>query len=323
MPRPKRRGTALVFGVFLLTAPLRAANLPTPDHVVVVIEENHSYTQITSTYASSAPNLLSLAAAGADFTNSHATDHPSQPNYLELFSGSNQGVTSDTIPGSTPFTTANLGAQLIAAGKTFTGYSEDLPAAGSLASTSGNYARKHNPWSDWQAASPAANQLPASTNQPLTAFPSDFTQLPTLSFVIPNLVDDMHNGTDPSTISTGDTWFQNHLGAYASWCMTHNSLLVVTFDEDNTSNLNPNQIFTVFYGPMVQPGQYSESINHYSVLRTLEDLYSLPHAGSAASATAITDAFVPEPSALLLAATALLLGVRRSRPARPTRETPS
>jgi hypothetical protein len=312
-----------VVGLILLwsTAPLRAAILSMPpDHVVIVIEENHSYTQITSTYASSAPNILALAASGAVFTNSHATAHPSQPNYLELFSGSSQGTTSDTIPSNTPFTAANLGAQLIAVAKTFFGYSEDLPSVGSLVSTSGNYARKHNPWSDWQANSPGANQLPASTNQPLSAFPTDFTQLPTVSFVVPNQNDDMHNGTDPSTIATGDTWFQNHLGAYSSWAQSHNSLLIVTFDEDNTSNLNPNQILTIFSGPMIQPGHYSEFVNHDNILRTLEDLYDLPYAGSAATAAPITDAFftpVPEPGMLWLVGVAFLLGRRRcGRPSR-------
>ena len=82
-----------------------ANGVPRPDHVVIVIEENHSYSEIIG--SSAAPYINSLAAQGALFTQSYATTHPSQPNYLHLFSGSNQGVTNDSCPHS--FSTANLG----------------------------------------------------------------------------------------------------------------------------------------------------------------------------------------------------------------------
>lgn len=116
--------------------------LPKPDHVVIVVEENHSYSEIIG--SPSAPYINSLAQSGALFTDSHATAHPSQPNYLELFSGSNQGVTNDSCPHS--FATESEASQLIAAGKSFVGYSEGLPGEGSLVCTSGKYARKHAPW---------------------------------------------------------------------------------------------------------------------------------------------------------------------------------
>src|SRR6267142_2557362 len=83
--------------------------------------------------------------------------------------------------------TANLGNLLIGASKTFTGFSEDLPSAGSTVCTSGAYARNHNPWVDF-------SNVPSASNQPFTSFPTNFTTLPTISFVIPNLNDDMHDG---------------------------------------------------------------------------------------------------------------------------------
>src|ERR1041384_508843 len=77
-----------------------------------------------------------------------------------------------------PLTTPNLGRALIAAGKSFAGYSQDLPQDGSLVlSNNGgpgsgvDYQRKHNPWSNWQADNPTGNQLPASTNLTFNAFP--------------------------------------------------------------------------------------------------------------------------------------------------------
>jgi hypothetical protein len=93
----------------------------------------------------------------------------------------------------------------------------------------------------------------------------------------------MHDGT----IAQGDTWLQSNLDAYAQWAKSHNSLLIVTWDEDDSSQ--SNQIPTIFYGAGVKTGRYAERINHYSVLRTMEDMYGLPYAGAASSATSITD----------------------------------
>jgi uncharacterized membrane protein len=243
-----------------------------PDHVIVVMEENHSFSEIIG--SSSAPFINSLAQQGALFTQSFAVEHPSQPNYLDLFSGSNQGVTDDSCPHT--FSTENLASELAAAGLSFTGFSEDLPAAGSTVCTSGAYAEKHAPWVNF-------TNVPTSENQPFTSFPADLNTLPTLSFVIPNLNDDMHDGT----IAQGDTWLQQHLNGYIQFAQTHNSLLIVTWDEDDNSS--SNQIATIFVGPMVKQGQFTETINHFNVLRTLEDLYGLTHAGSAATASAISD----------------------------------
>ncbi|MFL5330881.1 MAG: alkaline phosphatase family protein [Gemmataceae bacterium] len=264
------------------------AGVPVPDHVVIVMEENHSFNEILGA-GSPATYIRSLAndPYGATFTQSFAIEHPSQPNYLDLFAGGNQGVVNDSLPPNLPFTTANLGAEMLSNGRTFTGYSEDLPAVGADVEISGAYARKHNPWVNWQGA--GLNGIPAASNQPLTSFATDFANLPTLSFVIPNLDNDMHNGASPATIVRGDTWLQSHLDNYAQWAKTHNSLLIVTFDEDDSSQAN--HIGTLFFGPMVQHGSYSEQVDHYRVLRTLEDMYNLTHAGNSAARTPITDSW--------------------------------
>jgi hypothetical protein len=165
---------------------------------------------------------------------------------------------------------------LIAAGKTFVGYSEDQPSAGSQVETSGGYAKKHNPWSDF-------TNVPTNDNQPFTAFPSNYSTLPTVSIVVPNLTDDMHDGT----VRQGDSWLQTNLSAYATWAKANNSLLIVTWDEDDGSQ--SNQIPTIFYGPQVVTGKYGEYVDHFGLLRTLEDMYALPHAGASASATPIQD----------------------------------
>jgi phosphatidylinositol-3-phosphatase len=240
--------------------------LPTPAHVVVAVFENKAAGQVHG----AAPFLDSLAEQGAALTDAHGETHPSEPNYLALFSGSTQGVTSDACPVS--FDGDNLAAQLRAAGKSFVGYSESLPNAGYTGCSAGDYARKHAPWVDFPA-------LPASVNQPLSAMPADYADLPTVAFVVPNLCDDMHD----CSVETGDTWARQHLGPYVAWATTHDSLLIVTFDED--VGTAANHIATVVVGAGVRPGStFGGRVDHYSLLRTLEDMYGLPPLGHAAQA---------------------------------------
>lgn len=251
-----------------------AAQLPRPSHVVVVIEENKNYSGIIGNR--SAPYINALAARGALFTRATAVAHPSEPNYLALFSGSTKAITDDSCPHT--FAGANLASEAIAAHRTFAGYSESIPATGYTGCSSGEYARKHNPWSDFR-------NVPAASNRSFAAFPRDYANLPAISFVIPNLIDDMHDGT----VSQGDTWLKQNLNGYAQWATSHNSLLVLTWDEDDDSG--GNHIATVITGANVRPGRYAQSVNHYSVLRMLEDLYGLPHVGASATAAPATGIF--------------------------------
>ena len=179
-------------------------------HVVVVIVENRDFSDVIGNRAAPYVSTV-LARQGAVLTNSIALSHPSQPNYLQLFSGSPQtaATINDAVPGSfapagAPPTgagldTPNLGASVRRAGGTYATYSENLAlAADPLAYEAGGrsgqlYVRKHNPGSNWIAANPVGNQLPASTNQDFSAFKATpFAKLPTLAFVIPNECNDAH-----------------------------------------------------------------------------------------------------------------------------------
>ncbi|MFJ2863361.1 alkaline phosphatase family protein [Kitasatospora sp. NPDC087314] len=284
-PRSRRTATALGSAAALVAASAglwaatassaQAAALPVPDHIVVVVMENHAYTQVIG--SSSAPYLNSLATGGANLTQSFGITHPSQPNYYALFSGSTQGVTDDSCVSVGALQAPNLASEVTAAGKTWASYNETLPAQGSTVCSSGKYAQKHNPWFGF-------GNVPVSSAKTFTQFPTDYTTLPNVSFVVPNLCSDMHD----CSVGTGDTWIKNNLGAYATWATSHNSLLVVTFDEDN--RLAGNRIPTVVYGAHVTTGSTSAtSYNHYNLLRTLEDLAGVStHAGNAASAADIT-----------------------------------
>jgi acid phosphatase len=242
---------------------------------MVAIFENENAQSIVG--SQDAPYLTSLARTGTTFTDAHAEAHPSQPNYLALFSGSTQGVKDDACPQT--FSGPNLAAQLKDAGRTFAGYSEDLPSVGYTGCNAGGYARKHSPWVDFTG-------VPGSVNQPYTALPADFSRLPTVSFVVPNLCNDMHD----CGVATGDAWLSHAVPeilrsrAFASG----RSLLVVTFDEGVRAD---NRIATVLAGPAARPrARSARAYTHYSLLRTIEDAWRLaPLATGDAAAVPMTD----------------------------------
>ena len=215
------------------------------------------------------------------------------------------GIGDRMIPARLrPFTTPNLGAAVRAHGGTFAIFSETLPFPGfdgDLFGTGiGRYARKHNPVINWIGFSakpiPVAVRrfvLPESVNLGFGATidpntgrryrgfavdeqgkPLGFEHLPTVSIVIPNLAHDAHDGS----LRDADQWLRQHIRPYADWAMRHNALLILTFDENGAAKYaihgNPYKegitpIPTVFYGPMVKPGRYTEPSDHLNVLATM------------------------------------------------------
>lgn len=268
-------------------------SVPQFDHIVVVMEENKSPASVIG--SASAPYINSLAQNGAYLSESFANYRPSEPNYIALFSGSNQGVTSDGVYnlGNVP----NLGSQLIGAGKSFVSYSEDLPSVGYTGATSGRYARKHNPVVSF-------SNVPASSNRPYSDFPSDYSTLPSVSLVVPDLDDDSHDGT----LAESDQWLKNNMSAYAEWANTHNSLLIITYDEGDISD-KTNHIPTIFYGANVKAGQYANEVTHFNTLRTIEDSEGLPPLANAANAAPIDYVWTSSPPQTLAAPSNLVATV--------------
>ena len=287
-----------VAGAALLLLPAVAGAAPRWDHIVIVVEENKDYDQIIGNPA--APWLNALAQAGVSLTHMFGEEHPSQGNYFWLFAGSDMNVGFyDKVP-ERKFAGANLGARLIEKGLGFAGYAEGLPAAGSEAERAPwgclwhcRYGRKHVPWVSF-------SNVPATANRPFTDFPEAYDQLPTVAFVIPDLEDDMHNGAPERSIPAGDQWLRAHLDGYYRWAAAHNSLLVVTFDEnddkggmrgltdpavapdrDQARHDRQNRIATVLAGAHLRP-HYADPTpaTHVNILRTIEDAYGLTRSGA-------------------------------------------
>jgi phosphatidylinositol-3-phosphatase len=301
------------------------STLPVYDHIVIVVEENKDFEQIFGGKFD-APYIQKLAAEGASIARMFGEEHFSQGNYFWLLSGSNQNVGFlDQVPSLAnrpdyPLRASNLGEQLIKKGLSFKGYSENLPTIGSEVDTdppncSGDscvYGRKHVPWISFTNV-PNGTSIDTSSNLRFADFPSDYAKLPTVAFVIPNLNHDMHNGKPAESIPAGDAWLRQNSDNYYQWAKTHNSLLIVTFDENDDKNgyrglTNPlvspspiyppvdehnqflldlqNRIVTIFAGAHIKsglkPDAYAEGqgITHVNILRTIEAMYGLPKSGA-------------------------------------------
>lgn len=343
-----------------------------PDHTVIVVLENLSAydANVAQRLRGNAPVysprsdwrfLNQLASRGMRFTNaqfartpygSDLPSRPSQPNYLYLFSGHNQGVLPDwfadprspyegvalrdrqgrLLPDAAqtkvgvgnrvvpldwlPLTSPNLGAAIVQSGGSFLSFSESLPYPSWNCATDDRlaectstrvatdfYRRKHNPtinWTDQRApTSPRGQQgdlrnhvLPVTVNlgfeptrdpvlkqtfrgfaQDAQGRPLSFDQLPSVSLVIPNEQHDAHS----NSAKDADDWLRTHLGPYVDWAMTHNSLLIVTFDEDGSTDdsrgvayhTGTHRIATLFVGAGVIPGESAQRIDHLNVLATV------------------------------------------------------
>jgi acid phosphatase len=171
------------------------------------------------------------------------------------------------------------------------GYSEGLLGVGSRKCLAGKYARKHAPWISFA-------DVPSAMSRTFTDFPTDFNKLPTLAIVIPNLDNDMHDGIFGVRRKKGDKWLRENLNTYKEWARTHNSLLIVTWDEDDnlkffageTTKPPANRIAAIFVGEMVKPGVTSnKQYNHLSLLKTLQEMYGLPSLAGSQNASVITD----------------------------------
>jgi acid phosphatase len=257
----------------------RAGSLPKSarSHVVVIVMENKE----AGTVLGSAPYLASLARRGGVATRSYGVRHPSLPNYLALTSGSTHGITTDCT--SCHVGGRNLVDQLQAAHLSWKAYLEDLPSPCFTGASAGGYAKKHNPfvYYDDVVRDPAR----CRRVQPFTRLAGDLRRgrLPTYAFIAPNLCDDTHD----CPVGTGDRFLAHVAPALLRELGPH-GLIVVTWDEGDSDKgccggSRGGHITTVVAGPDVRAGAREVvPVDHYGVLRTIEDALGLGHLGAAA-----------------------------------------
>jgi len=266
------------------------ANQPTFSHVLLVVEENHDYSEVIGN--SAMPFFNGLAQQYGLAAQYFANAHPSLPNYLMLTTGQMETL-SDNFSGT--ITDDNVIRELIKAGKTWKCYAESLPAAGYTGADAYPYVRRHNPLAfllDVQNSSQAANIVPFMPN-----FASDLgnNALPQYSFIIPNVLDDAHDGS----LAQADTWLQQNIGPLISNPSFQSSgLLIITFDEGDQSDLTNGggHVATILVSSKSKKNYVSQSFyQHQSTLRlTLAGLGVDNFPGAAALAPDMTEFFNPQ-----------------------------
>jgi hypothetical protein len=263
-------------------------------HVILIVMENLGYSA-----AMDIPSLRNLADRYAYASSYYAVAHPSLPNYIALISGSTQGITSDcwfcyvtapTIAGSFARRHVSWGA-----------FMQGLPAPCWLGPwwPEGDYAGKHNPFRYFMSI--RQSSALCSHIDSLSYFVRDIESpdaqdaVPQFSFVVPNLCNDGH---DCSSVHAS-SWlvmFVNQIRRSKIW--NDGTVIFVTWDEGNgadTRGVNSNgavvpnsgggHVLTLVITKLLKSGCNIKTVsNHYSLLKTIEEMYGLPLLGSTANA---------------------------------------
>jgi acid phosphatase len=260
-----------------VTVPLlldRPAESASASKVLVVVEENHSLAEARAQM----PYLTGLGNTYAYATGWHATTHPSLPNYVAMTGGSTFGITTDTEPIPSP--KIGTGGSVFGQTGSSRTYAESMTGTCSKTAANG-YVPKHNPWVYYgsEATACKARDIPA------TSFVADAkaNSLADVTFLIPNLSHDAHNGT----LAAADTWLKGRLPAVlASADFTSGRLtVVVTFDEDDHSA--GNQVLTVVMNAdATRHGAVAASLNHYALTGYIDQTIGAPMLRGATAALA-------------------------------------
>jgi len=264
-----------------------SATVASSTHVILVMEENHSYGDVIG--SSAMPYLNGLANQYSLATRYFANAHPSIPNYFMLTTGHIETL-NDSFTST--ITDNNLARVLNTAGKSWRVYAEDLPSAGYLGGDTAAYVKRHNPFAYF---SDVVNDTTQAANiVPFAQFGSDLSAgtLPAFSLVVPNLNHVSHNGS----LAQADAWLQTNIAPLLSNPQfQQDGLLILAYDEGDTFDLQQigGHVAVVIVGPKVKTGFRSTAFyQHESTLRLILDalgVSSLP--GNAAGAPSMAEFF--------------------------------
>jgi phosphatidylinositol-3-phosphatase len=269
---------------------------PAYSHVIWIWMENHSFGDIIGNTAQ-APYINSLASECGLATSYHNLSHPSLPNYVGATSGlSGSSIKTFDSDCSVSKKCSTSAPSIFGQGETWKAYEESMPS-NCAPSDSGEYAVRHNPPPYYTTLSGCP-----TFDVPYSQLSSDLANnaLPAFSFITPNLIDDMHDGT----IADGDTWLSANLPVILNSpeYQSGSTVVFITWDEGtggkngeacatNTTDASC-RVATIVVSPSTPAGSTSSTLfNHYSLLGTTEHLLGLPALGAASSAALMTSAF--------------------------------
>jgi phosphatidylinositol-3-phosphatase len=268
--------------------PGSAVPVPAFSRVYLLVLENKSEEILGSP---AAPYLNKLFHSGAISTDYQGIAHPSQPNYLALFSGSPQGVFDDEPHNIDAPTLAD---QLEAAGRTWRVFAEDFPADNCYTGASstdgpdgpGKYVRKHNPAISFRSISGSADRC--ANIQPLMAFEPSIAAF---NWIVPNECHIMHD----CSVAQGDAWLRGFLPRIldSAAFRAPGSVLFITFDEGEHL-ARDNEVVAAAIGPGIEVGKESPIAHtHYSLLRTIQEGFRLPCLANSCEANTLGELFTP------------------------------
>jgi hypothetical protein len=271
---------------------------------MVIMMENESESDLIGN--PDAPNVNALATEYGLATDSFSIAHPSLPNYLDLLSGSNYGVTDDGTPSSEsiPASAQTLVNQLETARISWKAYMESMASAGYTGGDStccgGQYYQHHNPFVYFPAVTSLADF--ASNVVPSTNIMTDLnsTSPPDFMWMTPDGTDDMHDGqTDAGgdvNPSVGDAWIGNFVAQVQSTAWyAQGGKIVVEWDEGMDSDSSGigsagesggGHIITIVVSAALKthPRQDPTPVNTAGVLHSIEGAYGLPYLADASDA---------------------------------------
>jgi hypothetical protein len=249
--------------------------------------ENHEYGGVIGN--PDASYLNGLAKTSALATSFYATSHPSLPNYLALAGGDTFGIDSDCT--GCHVGARNIVDQLEEAHISWRAYMEGMPQPCFTGAFNGRYAKKHNPFVYYDSVT--SDSARCAKVVPLADLSGDMRSLPRFVWITPDQCNDTHD----CDVRTGDAFLSRLLPSLIDALGPH-GVLFVTYDEGTSSRgccifARGGHIVTIATGPAARPGSYAQPLDHYSLLRAIEDGLGLPRLGRAASAA------TPDMSAML------------------------
>jgi phosphatidylinositol-3-phosphatase len=267
-------------------------------HVIIIVMENEGYGSVVG--SASAPYENQLASRYALAGNYFAASHPSLPNYLALVAGDTFGVTSDCLPAQCPLPNTTIMTQLDARGLSWKGYAESMTSNCSQSDSQGLYATRHVPFVYFEgitgnSGSGATSAYCDAHVVPFTQFSKDLasSDLPSYSFITPNLCDDAHS----CSLSTGDQWLSTVVPGIIGSSSFSSMALFIVYDEGSTNaGFGPNsggQVVCILVSPFARPGYVSQvQYSHYSLLATVEAIFGTGSLGrNDATANVMSDMF--------------------------------
>jgi phosphatidylinositol-3-phosphatase len=262
-----------------------SSTLPAFARVFIIVMENKEASQIIG--SPSAPYINSLAGQFGLATSYTGVTHPSLPNYMAL-TGGETVFTTDCVGCTTP--ARHVVDQIVDSGRTWKAYMDSMSTACSTTDTS-LYVQKHNPWVHYDDVVKDTTRC-RNHVVPYTQFATDLSAgtLPSFVWITPDLCHDMHD----CSIQAGDTWLSKNVPPILASPQFNDAVLFLVWDEGTTAAGGGGQVAALVVSPFTPAGTRSaRAMNHYNVLRTIEDAWKLPPLGHAAGATAMAEFFKP------------------------------